>query len=212
MGCFSFMCKESGLPAWSSSFDGDAVRLFLLKDGKVIEEMHGHYDSYGRVFDENGNSYEWDMDWSDVCDLMFDGNDGSGIALVLDRFWNGNVPTTQSDDDPDQGWGKKSGGGIKVDNPYHEVYGEEGKDVPKPSERKFYRTIIEVEVLSEEPIGDMDMDMIKYHTDTTGDFSGKYTTKSQDEEMDGVETARALMEQGSDPEFFGLDENGNDLE
>ena len=36
MGCFSFNCVNSNLPAWSSSFEGDAVRLFLLKDGKVI--------------------------------------------------------------------------------------------------------------------------------------------------------------------------------
>ena len=50
MGCFSFICKESGLPVASSSFDGDDCRLYLLKNGKVIEEMHGHYDSYGRVF------------------------------------------------------------------------------------------------------------------------------------------------------------------
>lgn len=33
--------------------------------------MRGHYDSYGCVFDENGDSYKWDMDWSDVCNLMF---------------------------------------------------------------------------------------------------------------------------------------------
>ena len=49
MGCFSFVCKESGLPVASSSFSGDACRMYLLKDGKVIEEMRGHYDSYGRV-------------------------------------------------------------------------------------------------------------------------------------------------------------------
>ena len=71
MGCFSFNCVNSNLPAWSSSFEGDAVRLFLLKDGKVIEEMKGYYDSYGRVFDKNGDSCEWATSWDDVCDLMF---------------------------------------------------------------------------------------------------------------------------------------------
>ena len=121
MGCFSFMCKESGLPAWSSSFKGDAVRLFLLKNGKVIEEMHGHYDSYGQVFNKKGKSFEWDMDWSEVCDLIFNDNEGDGIALVLDAHFTGDVPTTQSEGDPDQGWGKENGCFLSVDESYHKV-------------------------------------------------------------------------------------------
>ena len=122
MGCFSFMCKESGLPIASSSFDGDAVRLYLLKDGEVIEEMVGHYDSYGRVFDGKGDSFEWEMGWSDVCDLMFNANEGDGIAVVLERHFNGRIPTTQSDSDPDQGWGEQNGGGVIIDEPYHKVF------------------------------------------------------------------------------------------
>ena len=122
MGCFSFMCKESGLPVASSSFDGDAVRLYLLKDGEVIEEMVGHYDSYGRVFDGKGDSFEWGMSWSDVCDLMFNTNEGDGIAVVLERHFNGTIPTTQSDSDPDQGWGEQNGGGVIIDEPYHKVF------------------------------------------------------------------------------------------
>ena len=129
MGCFSFMCKESDKPAWSSSFDGDAVRLFLLKGGKVIEEMQGHYDSYGRVFDKNGESFEWKLEWGEVCDLMFSKNDGDGIALVLEKHWKGVVPTTQSEQDPEQGWGKKHGGKVKIAEPVHLVYNEEGEIV-----------------------------------------------------------------------------------
>ena len=37
MGCFSFVCKESGLPVASDSFSGDAVRMYLLENGNVIE-------------------------------------------------------------------------------------------------------------------------------------------------------------------------------
>ena len=122
MGCFSFMCKESGLPIASSSFDGDAVRLYLLKDGEVIEEMVGHYDSYGQVFDGKGDSFEWEMDWSDVCDLIFSTNESDGIAAVLERHFNGTIPTTQSDSDPDQGWGEENGGGVIIDEPYHKVF------------------------------------------------------------------------------------------
>ena len=121
MGCFSFNCKESGLPAWSSSFDGDAVHLFLLKDGKVIEEMYGHYDSYGRVFNSEGDSFEWSIGWSAVCDLIFSNNSGDGIALVLACEYNGEIPTTQSTDDPEQGWGEPNGQDFKIKEPYHKI-------------------------------------------------------------------------------------------
>jgi hypothetical protein len=123
MGCFSFICKESGLPVASSSFDGDAVRLYLLKDGKVLEEMRGHYDSYGRVFKKTNDEYfEWNMDWREVCDLMFNNNDGDGIAVVLEKYFTGNIPTTISEGDPNQGWGKRNGGGKKIKNPIHIIY------------------------------------------------------------------------------------------
>ena len=124
MGCFSFICKESGLPVASSSFDGDACRLYLLKDGKVIEEMRGHYDSYGRVFTDSTyeDSFEWKMEWGKVCDLMFNENNGDGIAVVLEKYFTGNIPTSISEGDPDQGWGKRNGGGKKIKDPIHIVY------------------------------------------------------------------------------------------
>ena len=122
MGCFSFKCKESGKPVASSSFDGDAVRLYLLEDGKVIEEMVGHYDSYGRVFDGKGDSFEWKKDWGEIVDSMFDGNERNGIAVVLECYFTGTIPTTQSEDDPNQGWGRKNGKGAVIKEPYHKVY------------------------------------------------------------------------------------------
>jgi hypothetical protein len=123
MGCFSFMCKESGLPVASSSFDGDACRLYLLKNGKVIEEMHGHYDSYGRVFKKNNDeSFEWKMDWHEACELMFDKDESNGIAVVLEKYFTGNIPTTRSEQDPDQGWGDMNGGDVIIKNPIHIVY------------------------------------------------------------------------------------------
>jgi hypothetical protein len=119
MGCFSFKCKESGKAVASSSFDGDAVRMYLLKDGKVIEEMRGHYDSYGRVFDSSGGSFEWDTPWDEVCDLIFDNDESNGIAVVLEKYYVGNIPTTRSEDDRNQGWGKPNGGGVKIKDPIH---------------------------------------------------------------------------------------------
>jgi hypothetical protein len=124
MGCFSFICKESGLPVASDSFSGDAVRLYLLKNGEVIEEMRGHYDSYGRVFKDRTyeDSFEWKMHWSDVCDMMFNDNVGDGIAVVLEKYFTGKIPTEQSEGDPDQGWGKRSGGGKIIKDAIHIVY------------------------------------------------------------------------------------------
>lgn len=119
MGCFSFLCVESGKAVSSSSFDGDAVRMYLLKNGKVIEEMRGHYDSYGRVFNKQGYSFEWDTPWNEVCDLMFDEDESNGIAVILENYFKGNIPTTRSENDSNQGWGKPNGGDVVIDEPIH---------------------------------------------------------------------------------------------
>lgn len=90
----------------SDSFKGQEVKLFLLKEGKVIQEMEGQYDSYGRVFTEgNESSVEWEMEWSKVCDLILDQDDSNGVAVIHSKCWTGNTPTTASEDDPNQGWG-----------------------------------------------------------------------------------------------------------
>ena len=123
MGCFSFICKESGLPVASSSFDGDAVRMYLLKDGKVIEEMRGHYDSYGRVFHaDKKDSFQWKIKWSEAVDLMFHPDESNGMAVILEKYFTGNIPTTRSESDPDQGWGKRNGGRTKIKVPVHLIY------------------------------------------------------------------------------------------
>jgi hypothetical protein len=125
MGCFSFLCKESGLPVASDSFSGDAVRMYLLRNGKLIEEMRGHYDSYGRVFKDSTyeESFEWKTDWNEVCDLMFTKNKGDGIAVVLEKYFTGNIPTTRSEGDRNQGWGEPNGGRVKITEPMHIIYG-----------------------------------------------------------------------------------------
>lgn len=112
MGCFSYLCKECGEAVLSNSFNGEKVRLFLLENGKVIQEMQGAYDSYGRCFTEDLESrQEWDMEWGKVCDLHFNGGDGDGVAAVHERCWRGNTPTTVSEDDPNQGWGDDTDSG-----------------------------------------------------------------------------------------------------
>lgn len=130
MGCFSFLCKVTGEAALSTSFDGSPVHMFLLKKGKVIEYMHGNYDSYGRVFDGKGDSFEWKLDWGDVCDLMFDPDKSNGMAVILDPNWKKGdpYPVERSQDDPNQGWGEDSellgdtstGRYKKVEKPVHD--------------------------------------------------------------------------------------------
>lgn len=76
--------------------------------------------------------------------------------------------------------------------------------------REFYRTVIHVEVLSESPyvftgnLCDVAADI------STGECSG-VTRTIQEERCNGARMAQLLLAQGSDPEFFQLDENGNDL-
>ena len=106
MGCFSWKCQECGEAIQSSSFIGDHCKLFLLKEGKVIESMTGQYDSYGCVLKRGSDeSVMWKMDWSDICDLDFNENDGDGIAAFHTKCYKGIEPETQSEYDPDQGWG-----------------------------------------------------------------------------------------------------------
>ena len=149
MGCFSFICQKSEEPILSSSFNGDAVHLFLLKDGKVIEHMYGNYDSYGRVFKDSKDSddesltmlssYMWNLPWNDVCDLMFSNNKGNGIAAILGPYWKEGdpYPVIRSKDDSEQGWGEHKSWSTQfcevlqmtVEKPYHIVIPAENEMV-----------------------------------------------------------------------------------
>lgn len=76
---------------------------------------------------------------------------------------------------------------------------------------KFYKTQYLIEVLSEEPIrGDVNLKDIEYMI-TEGDCSGDVRTFGS-VEISGAEAAKLLKRQGSDPSFFRIDENGNDIE
>jgi hypothetical protein len=100
------MCKECGKPILSNSYRGQQVKLFLLKNGKVIEKMFGEYDSYGRVFNPSPKEpRKWSMSWSSVCELMCDKNKANGIAAIHAKCYIV-MPKTRSEDDPNQGWGE----------------------------------------------------------------------------------------------------------
>jgi hypothetical protein len=78
------------------------------------------------------------------------------------------------------------------------------------SKRTFYRTVIQLVVLSETPYNETDINQIA-HDITEGDQSGRATITSANEEMNGKVAAVLLKEQGSSPEFFMLDDHGNDI-
>lgn len=71
-------------------------------------------------------------------------------------------------------------------------------------DRKFFKTTITITVLSEdEPISpDSSLDDVIYEI-TEGNCSGDYEV-SDVQELSPEETAKALIEQGSDPSFFEL--------
>lgn len=78
------------------------------------------------------------------------------------------------------------------------------------SKRKFYKSVIELTILSEEiiPWDEYELSDIGYAI-TDGDCSGMmHQTKF--EELNGKQAADELIAQGSDPGFFCLDEDGND--
>lgn len=78
------------------------------------------------------------------------------------------------------------------------------------TKRTFYKTTITVEVLSEEPIpAGVSLEQIAYEA-VNGDYSMN-TIGTDEVVLNGKQAADALLEQGSDPMFFGIDDDGNDV-
>lgn len=75
-------------------------------------------------------------------------------------------------------------------------------------EGKFYRTTWTVVILSEEPVPESAPLENVLQECVNGDYSGRCAI-TKTEEINGQEMAKALIEQGSDPSFFGLNEDGS---
>jgi hypothetical protein len=77
--------------------------------------------------------------------------------------------------------------------------------------KKLYKTVIQIEVLSEEPIPDgMSIEEIANEA-MDGGYSMVSGIKSS-KVIEGKRAANAAHAQGSDPDFFGMDENGNEID
>jgi hypothetical protein len=79
------------------------------------------------------------------------------------------------------------------------------------STRKFYRTVIQVEILSESPYDSPEsLKQVDYDI-SEGHCSGDVTFVTLNEQVDGPAMAKLLLAQRSDPEFFSLTEDGEDI-
>lgn len=79
--------------------------------------------------------------------------------------------------------------------------------------KKIYRTVFRFEVLSEEPIEEsMSLEDIAQET-TDGHMSGQFLENEvHNEVLVGGAAVKAVKAQGSDPEFFMMDEKGFEIE
>lgn len=74
-----------------------------------------------------------------------------------------------------------------------------------------YRSVIQIEVLSEEPIPeDMSIDDIEEECNS-GSYSGVHDWKVRNEKIEGLDAVKATQAQGSSIDFFQMDEEGNEL-
>lgn len=74
---------------------------------------------------------------------------------------------------------------------------------------KYFRTVVEIVVLSEDIPWDGELADLAYAI-SDGGCSGEMKVKS--EEVSPKRMAELLQSQGSEPRFFQLDENGHELE
>lgn len=75
--------------------------------------------------------------------------------------------------------------------------------------RKFYKSTMQITVLSEEPFHWESLADIDYEI-TYGECTGAVEDLRSNEVLNGTEVAKELTSVGSEPGFFQLDENGND--
>jgi hypothetical protein len=76
------------------------------------------------------------------------------------------------------------------------------------TKRKFHKSTLTVVVLSENPLEYDDLGDVAYLI-SEGDCSGQITNEKH-EVLNGKQMAQALIKQGSGPEFFGINEKGEE--
>jgi hypothetical protein len=79
------------------------------------------------------------------------------------------------------------------------------------SDRTFFKKTMRVEFLSETPFPDSTSLESLCNEAINGDYSMNIT-QDKETEINGKQAARALLNHGSDPSFFQLNDNGTDTE
>ena len=79
------------------------------------------------------------------------------------------------------------------------------------AKKTIYKSVIIFEVLSDEPISDNMLLSEMANECNTGDFSGIHEFKILNQPIKGIKAAKAVMKQGSSPDFFQMDENGDEI-
>jgi hypothetical protein len=108
MGQFSYKCKVCDEPVNAAYSVGEFCTIYRLENGKVVDQMAGEYDSYGRVHTPGNEDdcIEWKGDWSELVSLHFNSDLSTGFAIIHERCVSTEPPTTISQIDPNQGWGE----------------------------------------------------------------------------------------------------------
>lgn len=77
--------------------------------------------------------------------------------------------------------------------------------------KTIYKRVFHFEVLSEYSIGEMTLDELNQVKDSSY-MSGRFLDDLGNERLRGKEAVEAILAQGTDPEFFGFDREGNEIE
>lgn len=77
------------------------------------------------------------------------------------------------------------------------------------NENKYYKTVLTIEVLSEEPIPSWMEPTQVLEEMNAGSFVGN-ASEASPSELTGKQMAKELTQFGSEPAFFSLDEDGNE--
>jgi hypothetical protein len=73
---------------------------------------------------------------------------------------------------------------------------------------KVYKTIVTLEVLSSEPLGNISLEDLAYQTEQ-GDMSLK-SEQGKSIKLTGKKAVEVILSHGTDTEFFGMDKEGNE--
>lgn len=80
------------------------------------------------------------------------------------------------------------------------------------AKKKLYKSVLRVEILSEEPYPDsVTLEQVAYDI-CEGDCSGITDWESHNAELHGTEAVKECEKQGSCPSFFQMNEDGDEID